>query len=137
MTKPQSLASTFVTMGPDFAAETIAVTETVWADIDERFGDFRGRTLISSVEFSEAWPTWEMHPAGDELVFVVDGDTDMTLALPDGDETVRLERPGEFVIVPKGVWHTASPHRPTRMLFVTPGEGTENRDEPVRGGVDR
>ena len=137
MTKPQLLASTFVTMGLDLAAETIAVTESVWADIDESFGDFRGRTLISSFEFREAWPTWEIHPAGDEFVCLIDGDTDMTLALPDGDETVRLEQPGEFVIVPKGVWHTASPHRPTRMLFVTPGEGTENRDEPVRTGAGR
>ena len=70
MNKVPNLASTFVTVGPDLAADTIEVTETVWADIDEMYGDFKGRTLVSSFEFSEAWPTWEMHPAGDELCYL-------------------------------------------------------------------
>ena len=134
MAKTGHLATTFVTSDTDFNAETIAVTESVWADIDERYGDFAGRSLISSFEFTAAWPTWEMHPAGDELVCLIEGDVDLTLASPGGDEVVRLSEPGAFAIVPKGVWHTAKPHRPTKMLFVTPGEGTENREGPVRDG---
>ncbi len=35
-----------------------------------------------------------------------------------------------FVVVPKNTWHTAKVHAPTMMLFVTPGEGTENRESP-------
>ena len=132
MEKPHKLASTFVVAAPDLSSETVAVTDTLWADIDAKYGDFKGRTLISSFEFSEAWPTWEMHPAGDEFVCLLDGDVEMTLALADGDKTVRLNEPGEFVIVPKGVWHTAVPLCRTNMLFVTPGEGTENREQPVR-----
>lgn len=132
MATPKQIESTFVVTDPDFVAETIDVTDTIWADIDTMYGDFKGRTLISSFAFSEDWPTWEMHPAGDEFVCLLDGDVDMTLALRDGDRIVRLSEPGAFVIVPKGIWHTASPYQPTRMLFVTPGEGTENRDEPIR-----
>ena len=132
MNDAQQLASTFVVMGDARTAETVDVTETVWNDIEKRFGDFQGLTLVSSFEFDDAWPTWEMHPAGDEFVCLLDGDVDVTLALPSGDETIRLSTPGEFAIVPKGVWHTASPRRPTKMLFVTPGEGTENREQPVR-----
>lgn len=133
MSEPQTLSSTFVVTDRDLRAETVAVTDTLWSDIDARYGDFRGRTLISSFAFSEPWPTWEMHPAGDEFVCLLDGDVDVTLALPEGDRTTRLSQPGQFVIVPKGVWHFASPHRPTTMLFVTPGEGTENREQPRRG----
>lgn len=128
----RKLTSTFVVTGPDQSAETVDVTDTLWSDLDARFGEFEGRSLISCFEFSEAWPTWEMHPAGDEFVCLLDGDVEFTLALPEGDETVRLSEPGSFVIVPKGTWHTASPSRPTRMLFVTPGQGTENREQPVR-----
>jgi quercetin dioxygenase-like cupin family protein len=51
-----------------------------------------------------------------------------------GDECVRLSEPGTFVIVPKNTWHTARIHAPTRMLFVTPGEGTVNAEQPERGG---
>lgn len=133
MAAAQQLATTFVVNAPDFSAETIEVTDTIWEDIDTRYGDFNGRTLISSFEFNEAWPTWEMHPAGDEFVCLLSGDVDVTLALPGGDKTERLTEPGEFLIVPQGVWHTASPRKPTSMLFVTPGEGTENREEPLRG----
>jgi quercetin dioxygenase-like cupin family protein len=40
---------------------------------------------------------------------------------------VSLTEPGSFVIVPKGTWHTARIAKPTSMLFVTPGEGTQNK----------
>jgi mannose-6-phosphate isomerase-like protein (cupin superfamily) len=126
------LATTFVVSDAEFKTETVPVTESIWSDIDQRYGDFAGRTLVSSFEFAEAWPTWEMHPAGDELVCLIDGDVDLTLALPGGDEVLRLNEPGAFAVVPKGVWHTASPHRPTKMMFMTPGQGTENREEPLR-----
>ena len=43
---------------------------------------------------------------------------------------LRLSTPSDFVIIPKGVWHTARVHAPTTMLFVTPGEGTKNAAAP-------
>lgn len=132
MATHSNLADTFVISTPGFEADTIDVTKNIWADIEAKYGDFEDLTPISSFAFEEAWSTWEMHPAGDEFVCLLDGDVDVTLAMPGEDTTVRLSAPGEFAIVPKGVWHTASPHRPTTMLFVTPGEGTENREQPVR-----
>ena len=42
-------------------------------------------------------------------------------------ETVELSRPGSFVLVPRGTWHTARTDEPTRMLSVTDGEGTTHR----------
>jgi len=133
MADVKQLMKTFVVTGPDLGAVAVDVTDTFWSDLDEQYDDFAGRTLVSSFEFTEAWPTWEMHPAGDEIVVLIDGDVEMTLALPGGDETVHLDEPGQFVIVPRATWHTAVPQKPTRMLFVTPGEGTENREQPVRG----
>ncbi len=48
----------------------------------------------------------------------------------DGEESsVELLGPGAFVIVPRGIWHTAKINEPTSMMFVTPGEGTIN--EPI------
>ena len=58
------------------------------------------------------------------------GDVEMILAKDSGEEKVRLNTPGSFVVVPKGTWHTAKVHAPTTMLFVTPGEGTANRESP-------
>ena len=86
--------------------------------------------LVSQHTFSADWDVWEMHPHGDELVYLLEGDTDFLLHMPDGVKTVRVSEPGSYVLVPKGVWHTGRPHAPTRMLFVTPGEGTMNEVEP-------
>lgn len=128
------ISSTFVVVDKTLSAETVAVTDSIWTELDERFGDFAGSSLISSFTFEEDWPTWELHPHGDEFVCLLSGDAEMTLALPDGDEIVRLTEPGSFVIVPRGTWHTARMNAPTRMLFVTPGQGTENREQPERAG---
>lgn len=133
MSKVRDIASTFVVMGKDLDAETVDVTDSLWAEIDERFGNFAGSSLISSFSFEQDWPTWEVHPNGDEFVMLLSGDAEMTLALPQGDNSVRLTEPGSFVIVPRNTWHTARIHTPTKMLFVTPGQDTENREEPRRG----
>ncbi|MBV9190616.1 MAG: cupin domain-containing protein [Betaproteobacteria bacterium] len=73
---------------------------------------------------AHVWPTWERHPAGDEIVCLLSGRA--TFVLEDG-KRIDVGEPGEFVIVPKGTWHTAKTTVPTKMVFVTPGEGTENK----------
>lgn len=126
------IATTFVVVDKDFSAETVDVSDDLWAEMDARFGDFAGSSLISSFAFDADWPTWEMHPHGDEFVCLLSGDAEMILAMPEGDRTVHLNKSGSFVIVPEGTWHTARMHAPTTMLFVTPGQGTENREQPIR-----
>ena len=41
--------------------------------------------------------------------------------------TYLRDAPGDYVIVPRGTRHTARIRKPARMLFITPGEGTETR----------
>ena len=36
-------------------------------------------------------------------------------------------------VVPQNTWHTARVRSNAVMMFVTPGEGTINAEEPVRG----
>lgn len=128
--KPLNLDSTFVVMGPHLAADTVAVSDTVYADIDAQYGNFKNHLLISSHSFEEDWPTWEVHPHGDEIVCLISGDAELVLRKSGIDEAVRLDTPGEYVVVPKNTWHTARVHARTRMLFVTPGEATDNREQP-------
>ncbi|MCB9891954.1 MAG: cupin domain-containing protein [Planctomycetes bacterium] len=97
-------------------------------DIDH--DGFKGHTLISEHTFESAWGMWEMHPKGDELVYLVEGDITFVLRTGAGDQRVRLDTPGQYVIVPKGTWHTAETHEKTRALFITPGEGTQGGAEP-------
>lgn len=130
--RPSDIQKSFVVVNDRLLAEVVPVTESVWADLDANYGDFAGHSLIASFSFDEDWPTWEIHPQGDEFVCLLSGDADMILDTSDGDQRTRLNSPGSFVIVPKGTWHTAEIDAPTTMLFMTPGEGTENREQPPR-----
>lgn len=127
---PTDIQSSFVVVNRKLLADVVPVTDTIWSDLDDRYGDFAGHSLIASFSFDEDWPTWEIHPEGDEFVCLLRGDAEMILDTDDGEQRVRLNKPRSFVIVPKGTWHTAKVHAPTSMLFVTPGQGTENRDQP-------
>ena len=121
------LAKTFVVLKPDRTTALVDVTPTVYEELDRRFDGFRDHVLVSTYAFDADWPSWERHPAGDEIVCLLSGNVHMVLERDGGEEVVHLHQPGTYVVVPKGTWHTARTAMPTRMLFVTPGEGTENR----------
>ena len=121
------LATTFVVVEPNLSALPVAVTETIFDELDRRFAGFKGRLLVATFEFDCDWSTWERHPAGDEIVCLMSGRATIVLDRDGTHEIVELEEPGAFVIVPKDTWHLARTSVPTRMLFVTPGEGTQNK----------
>jgi mannose-6-phosphate isomerase-like protein (cupin superfamily) len=127
---PADIRSSLVVVNKDLLADVVSVTDTIWFDLDEKFGDFAGHSFIASFSFDGDWPTWEVHPEGDEFVCLLSGDADMILDSDEGEQRVRLNTAGSFVIVPKGAWHTAKAHAPTSMIFVTPGQGTENCEQP-------
>ena len=132
MEQPSKLASNFVVLDDEFRANIVELTPDLYERINDEFKGFAGHLLISSYSFDEDWPAWEIHPAGDEFVVLLSGDVDMILARDGGDETIRMNEPGTFVIVPKNTWHTAHIRRPAVMIFITPGEGTINAEEPDR-----
>jgi mannose-6-phosphate isomerase-like protein (cupin superfamily) len=121
------LSSTFVVLEPDQSAALIEVTPTVFEELDRRFDGFKGRVLISSFSFDSDWVSWEMHPVGDEVVCLLSGDVTMVLDRHGVEEAICLREPGSYIVVPKGTWHTARTSVPSKMLFVTPGQGTENK----------
>jgi mannose-6-phosphate isomerase-like protein (cupin superfamily) len=127
MAQSADLSSTFVVVQPDHSAVAIPVTPTIFEELDRRFDNFRDRVLVSSFAFDTDWPSWEIHPAGDEIVCLMSGEATMILDRNGSEDVVHLRVPGSFVIVPKGTWHTARTSTPTRMLFVTPGQGTRNK----------
>jgi len=130
MTEPRKqldLTSTFVVLHPDHSATLVDVTPTIYEELDNRFDCFKGRVLISCFGFDSDWSAWERHPAGDEIVCLLSGDVRMFLDRDGVEEMIHLRDAGSYVVVPKGIWHTARTSVATRMLFVTPGEGTENR----------
>jgi mannose-6-phosphate isomerase-like protein (cupin superfamily) len=83
--------------------------------------------LVSMHSFSESWSSWEMHPAGDEVLLCVSGKIVLHQQQPDGTQSTRELGPGEYAINPPGVWHTADVEGPATALFITVGEGTAHK----------
>jgi mannose-6-phosphate isomerase-like protein (cupin superfamily) len=122
-----SLSSTYVVLEDNGNAIPIAVSDRFFEDLESKFGDFKGKKLISHFTFNKDWETWEMHPAGEEFVCLLSGQVDLILEQDGVENTVQLSTSGSYVLVPRGTWHTARVHTPSSMLFITPGEGTQNR----------
>jgi mannose-6-phosphate isomerase-like protein (cupin superfamily) len=68
----------------------------------------------------------EMHPDGDELLYVVSGAVTVTLELPDGDTRVDLGA-GDAMVVPQGVWHQITTPEPSQLVHITPGPNGDAR----------
>ncbi|MEO0539577.1 MAG: cupin [Cyanobacteria bacterium P01_A01_bin.105] len=116
----------FAVLRPDQSVQPVEVTPTLYPDLLSNFDQFKGHTLVSVHSFSKDWATWERHPAGDEIVMLLAGPVTLHLQTDDGETAVTLTTMGQYIVIPQGLWHTAKVSEPTTLLFITPGEGTEN-----------
>ena len=128
----RQILETFPVLTPDMAVEALPWTGDMafYEGLESRFNGFSGHVLVSCHEFDEPWPTWECHPHGDELVILLGGSATMVIQQNGERRACDIRRAGEYIIVPRGAWHTASAASAARMLFITPGEGTQNVEQP-------
>jgi mannose-6-phosphate isomerase-like protein (cupin superfamily) len=125
---PFRVTSTFARLAADGAVEPLAVTPDFFARLEAgQLGSFHGEFLVSCHDFAGDWPVSEMHPLGDEIVCLLSGSMTFVFERPEGHTTVPLAEPGAWIVVPRGVWHTAKVPVPSRALFITAGEGTQHR----------
>jgi mannose-6-phosphate isomerase-like protein (cupin superfamily) len=126
--EPFDLSSTFLRVRADASVEPLPVDETFWERIaGGQLGDFQNEYLVSCCTFDAPWPVWEVHPNGDEIVYLLSGSATFLFETESGARAIELKEPGTCVVIPKGTWHTANAKSPCRMLFITPGEGTTHR----------
>lgn len=125
---PRSIDKDFVVLSPEKEATVEPFDPGLYQRLDRNYDNFRGHELISCHEFSQDWGMWEVHPNGDEIVILLKGEVTFVLQLDEGEKSVCLDREGAYVIVPRNVWHTARTTVASKLLFITPGEGTQHRD---------
>ena len=95
-----------------------------WETVDTR-ADLLS-TLVAAFVSTEDWPHWEMHPAGEEVIVLLDGRMTMILDEPGGERRMEMT-PGSTCIVPRGVWHRALVPQVSRFMGLTYGPGTTHR----------
>ena len=125
MTQAFSLDSTYIHLQPDESALSMEGGAKFWAGIAGRHDLDHGR-LMGSTEQSADWDHWERHPAGEEILVLMSGELELVLDTDGGEQRAVLE-PGQTFIVPKGVWHRGIVKKPGKLMFITPGAGTEHR----------
>jgi mannose-6-phosphate isomerase-like protein (cupin superfamily) len=87
--------------------------------------------LVTMYRFTESWDSWEMHPAGDEVVLCLSGQMTLHQEHKDGSTDSVTIGPNEYAINPPGTWHTADIAGEATALFITAGMGTEHRPRQV------
>ena len=127
MSDTLSILNEFVVLSPDKRASVELAGDDLYARLDKRYKGFSGHELVSCFEFSADWSNWERHPHGDELVILLSGQAVLILQTEEGDTSITLNQRGEYVLVPRNVWHRAKTAHLCTLLFITPGEGTQHR----------
>jgi len=93
-----------------------------------------GLTIGAPLMTREPPHAGEMHPDGDELLFLLSGN--ITVVLEDEEPPRRVSlAPGQALIVPRGVWHRVLLAEPSQVLHITPGPGGEHRPLSPRGAA--
>ena len=73
---------------------------------------------------------WERHPAGEELIHVLDGAGTVEIVGEDGSQLFAL-RAGMLAVVPQGAWHRFHSSEGVTVMFATP-----NPSEHIERDVD-
>jgi mannose-6-phosphate isomerase-like protein (cupin superfamily) len=118
--------NTYVHLASDGTSQTTPGGHEFWSLPAEAMAKFDEGWLVSEFVCREDWSNWEMHPHGDEFIYLLSGDVELLLELSTGTTSIRISGTGAQV-VPRGVWHTSKVFAPSRMLFITRGEGTQHR----------
>lgn len=127
---PENLFTHPVHLG--LAAKALAQPAFTGMDWYEAYGarhaaDGAEGRLVTIYRFTESWDSWEMHPAGDEVVLCTAGRMTLHQEHADGTAATVTIGPGEYVINPPGCWHTADVEDEATALFITAGLGTTHR----------
>lgn len=120
---PLDLRASFIALDDQGAATPLTVDEDFWANPDPRIESGR---LVSMIHSDADWTTWEMHPAGDELIHLVSGAMVLVVETASGHQRIAMAA-GQTALVPRGIWHTADFPAPGDAIYITPGQDTQHR----------
>ncbi|WP_437477306.1 hypothetical protein WME75_28030 [Sorangium sp. So ce1014] len=128
------LRSTYLHLADGGDALPIEVRPTFWQELmsgDSQAADIRritddGGWLVIRFRLAEDTPQWEMHPAGDEILCLLSGASDVVLE-EQGSERVVALLAGTTCKVPQGAWHRLIVREPGDLLSITYGKGTQHR----------
>jgi quercetin dioxygenase-like cupin family protein len=118
-------------LDPESVAKMMQVDlATVDREPESPIGDFSFHGCTGGVAAFKGRPPWEYHGQGDELLFILAGESELTVLEEDGP-SIRTLSAGHLAIVPRDHWHSNNAPGGVTMLWITPSEGNEHSwEEP-------
>jgi len=134
MDQPFAVGDAHVFLEDGGAALPVAVTPTFWRELitgENRSHGVRQIAestgwLVCALPKKEDDRGWEMHPAGDEILYMMSGAVDVVLEYDNVKRLIPLHE-GTACVVPRGTWHRTITRAPGDMLAITYGKGTQHR----------
>jgi PhnB protein len=114
---------------PDFIVHDVRAALSDLPDMSMRFLDSVNDNHLLIVSRGDKRTHWERHLGGDEMIYVMDGETDI-VTLTDGGPVEATIHAGSMFICPEGLWHRLTPRPFVSALYLTPRrtEGSAAKD---------
>ncbi len=119
------LGGTYVQLKDGGGAVQVEAGNDFWARLPGRSELGEGRLLWTTSQVRDS-ANWEMHPQGEEVIYLLSGEIDLAVLAGDAERAVTL-RPNNACVVPRGVWHRFIVQKPASILAITPSLGTQQR----------
>ncbi len=120
----ESFTEDYAVLSKEGGISTLEGGDVFWSQTPEELDKIGESWLITEFEFDKDWATWEMHPNGEEIVYLLSGALNLILDKDGEKQTIELRKKG-LVIIERGTWHTAKVFEPSKMLVVTYGKDTQ------------
>ena len=104
----------------------LLVDENFWSKETDR-SYLRSGRLMGVLKLDAGPSHWEVHPNGDELLYLLSGSMDVVIESEGKNKAITLASYSSC-IVPKATWHQTIAREPCTLLFITPGKGTQHRE---------
>lgn len=111
---------------PKFIVHDLRASLSDLPDMSMRFLDsMDNHTLVVSRGTRRSH--WERHFGSDEMIYVMDGESEVVTLTDDGPVKSTIHA-GSLFICPEGLWHRLTPRPFKSAFYLTPSQGTEGSD---------
>lgn len=124
--KPISISAAFADL-KCLTGRNPSTSESEAKDSFATISDYRDGAIY--VMHYAGYSEWERHSKGDEIVYLLEGSTNLVLLAETGEVSHELKK-GELIVVPRNTWHRFESPDGIKVLTVTPQPTDHSIERP-------
>ncbi len=123
---PIDLSQTYTLLHPTGDVEKVKGGDQFWKTPRLNHDRIGTHWLFSEHYYANDWEEWKMHPAGDEIIYLLDGSIDVIIDQAKLTNTIKLRTNG-VVTIPRQNWYTVKVYSPCHILNISRELNTKHR----------